>query len=205
MKAPFHQRPSLSLIVEGLPPDGSKLFIGGTEGARDIALLRSQGITTVVNCAVNLDINYVLEPSAPAEDGKCAVGHGAVRYYKLGLVDDFGNPDTLMLAGYYLLLGAVHQKPPDRQSYPHRERGNILVHCRGGRSRSVALMALFLHMQMPSRFQTMEAALDHVRRKRELRDDEWFETPKPMLVAAAERAAGWIRLIDDGRELRPPA
>jgi hypothetical protein len=205
MKASLHKRPPLSLIVEGLPPDGAKLYIGGTEGARNLDLLNGHGITTVVNCAVNLDINYVIDPAAPAELGKCAVGHGAIRYYKLGLVDDFGNPDTLMLAGYYLLLGAVHQHAPDRESYPHRERGNILVHCRGGRSRSVALVALFLHMQMPASFPTLEAAVDHIRSKRELRADEWFETPKPMLFEAANRAAGWIKMIDATNERQPSA
>jgi hypothetical protein len=35
-----------------------------------------------------------------------------------------------------------------------------------------------------------------VRARRALEPDEWFETPKPMLVEAARRAAGWIALID---------
>ena len=51
--------PLLSLIAQGLEPYGADIFIGGTAAARDIGLLRQHGISTVVNCAVNLDVNYV--------------------------------------------------------------------------------------------------------------------------------------------------
>jgi len=197
IEAPVHDRPSISLIAEGLPPYAAKLFIGDTDGARNVALLRRLGISTVVNCAVNLDINYVTEPSAPATDELCAAGTGAVRVYKLGLVDGDGNPETMMLAGYYLLHGAMFQELPEKTSYPRRERGNVLVHCRGGRSRSVALVALYLHMQLPDRFPALEDALAHIRHHRELQPDEWFETPKPMLLDAVKRAAGWIRRIQE--------
>ena len=196
IEAPIHPRPAISLIAEGLPPYRAKLYIGDTEGARNLALLKELGISTVVNCAVNLDINYVTEPSIAAADQLLAAGTGAIRSYKLGLVDGPGNPETMMLAGYYLLHGAVHQELPDKESYPRRERGNVLVHCRGGRSRSVALVALYLHMQLSDRFPDLEAALAHIRRHRELHPDEWFETPKPMLLDAVKRAAGWIRRID---------
>ena len=197
--APIHPRPSISLIAEGLPPHGAKLYIGDTEGARDLGLLRSLGISTVVNCAVNLDINYVTEPDYAATATQCAAGPGAIRYHKLGLVDGAGNPELMLLAGYYLLSGAIHQEFPERASYPRRERGNILVHCRGGRSRSVAVVALFLHIERPDAYPTIESAIAHVRRHRELQPDEWFETPKPVLVAAARRAAEWIAMIDGGQ------
>ncbi|MBL8807937.1 MAG: dual specificity protein phosphatase family protein [Rhodospirillales bacterium] len=195
-EAPVHPRPAISFIVEGLPPDGGKLYIGDIEGARDLAALKRLGITTVVNCAVNLDINYVKEPAHAETDTLCAAGFGEIRYYKLGLVDGPGNPETLMLAGYFLLDGAIRQQLPERATYPRRERGNVLVHCRGGRSRSVALVALYLHLKMPERFATMEAAIAHIRHHRELYPDEWFETPKPMLLDAAVRAAGWVRRIE---------
>ncbi|MCA9720444.1 MAG: hypothetical protein KC468_37625 [Myxococcales bacterium] len=45
-------------------------------------------------------------------------------------------------------------------------------------------------------FPTLARALDHVRERRELRPDEWHETPKPMLIAAAERTAHWVRMIE---------
>ena len=72
-----------------------------------------------------------------------------MRYYKLGLIDGPGNPETMMLAGFYLLRGAFEQQLPEKATYPRRARGNVLVNCRGGRSRSVALVALFLAVEMP--------------------------------------------------------
>lgn len=196
--APRYDRPTLSLIERNIPRYGIDLYIGGMEGAGDLDALKANNITTVVNCAVNLDMNYAVSPFPDTTDPDAIYGMGAVRYYKLGLIDGDGNPETMMLAGFYMLRGALLQTLPDRPTYPLRERGNVLVNCRGGRSRSVALVSLFLHVEMPDRYPTLDAALDHVRDKRELRRDEWFETPKPMLVEAACRAADWIRLIDSG-------
>ncbi len=195
IEAPVHARPAISLIAEDLPPHGAKIYIGDTDAARDVALLRQHGIATVINCAVNLDINYVGEPAHPATETMLAAGTGPVRIYKLGLIDGPGNPATMLLAGYYMMSGAMRQEFPDKPSYPRRERGNILVHCRGGRSRSVALVALYLHVELPGRFPTVDAAIAHIRQHRELHPDEWFETPNPLLQEAAERSAGWIRRI----------
>jgi hypothetical protein len=195
-RSPRHERPRISRILECVEPYGVDVFISGSDGASDLELLRANGITTVVNCAVNLDINLVTEPAVEASETRFGHGAGAIRYYKIGLIDGPGNPETMMLAGYYLLQGAFAQILPEKESYPRRERGNVLVNCRGGRSRSVTLVALFLHHAMPARFPTFDAALDHVRTRRELRPDEWFETPKPMLIAAARRASEWITRID---------
>lgn len=192
-------RPAISRIYGNLPGYGVDLYVGGREGASDIALLRAHGISTVVNCAVNLDFNYVATPDEVSHDNGVGYGAGVIRYYKLGIVDGPGNPDTMMLAGFYQLRGALDQILPEKASYPMRERGNVLVNCRAGRSRSVALVALFLHVQLPGEFPTLAAAIDHVRRQRELRPEEWHETPKPMLIAAAERTAHWVRLIEDDR------
>ncbi|MBL8831415.1 MAG: dual specificity protein phosphatase family protein [Rhodospirillales bacterium] len=196
IEAPVHARPAISLIVEGLKPHGAKLYIGDTDAARDLPLLREHGIAVVINCAVNLDINYVADPAHPGTETLFAAGTGPIRAYKLGLIDGPGNPITMLLAGYYLMSGAMRQEFPDKPSYPRRERGNILVHCRGGRSRSVALVALYLHIELPGRFPTMDSAIAHIRQYRELHPDEWFETPNPLLLAAAVRSAGWIRQID---------
>lgn len=186
--APRYDRPHISLIATDLGEDKVSLYIGGSDGARDLDLLREHSISTVVNCAVNLDFNYVVDPVLGAEPGKVATGFGAIRAYKIGLIDGEGNPARMMLAGYYILDGALKQRLPERATYPNRERGNILVHCRGGRSRSVALTALYLSKNQKDKFPTFDAALAHVREKRELRRDEWFETPKPMLVEAARQA-----------------
>jgi hypothetical protein len=187
------QHPTISLIETDLDPGGFSLYIGGTDAARDVALLREHNVSIVVNCAVNLDINYVSEPNEPAEGEKCAHGTGPVRTFKLGLVDGPGNPQYMMLAGYLLLDGAVRQVLPEKTSYPQRRQGNVLVHCRGGRSRSTVLVALYLHLSRPDKFPKLDTAIAHVREKRELHPDEWFSAPKPMLIEAARRAADVAR------------
>ncbi|WP_206611581.1 dual specificity protein phosphatase family protein [Falsirhodobacter deserti] len=187
------QRPWISLIERDLPGSGVDLFIGDKQAASDPALLARHNITAVLNCAVNLDIN-VVQPPAP-EAGNIAFGPGFVRYYKLGIVDGPGNPAPMMLAGYYQLAGLLAQDLPVKPSYPLREKGNVLVHCRGGRSRSATLVALFLHLERPDRYATLDAAVDHVRHARMLHPDEWFEAPKPVLVDAARWAANMARMI----------
>lgn len=199
MAAPHYDRPPISLIEDTVTPYGVSLFIGGREGTADLPLLREHGINIVVNCAVNLDFNYHLTEEPSRADAPVPYGHGALRYYKIGLVDGAGSPASMMLAGYYILRGALIQELPDRASYPHRERSNVLVNCRGGRSRSTALVALFLHRSMPEKYPDLDAALAHVREKRELRPDEWHETPKGVLVEAMKQASAWIDMIgDDG-------
>lgn len=198
MTSPRHERPALSLIERDIAGYGVDIYVGGMEGAGDLAALRQSNITTVVNCAVNLDFNYATERFAEGEGADVIYGVGAVRYYKLGLIDGHGNPETMMLSGFYLLRGALSQVLPEKATYKRREKGNVLVNCRGGRSRSVSLVALFLHVEMPDKFPTLDAALDHVRTRRELRSDEWHEAPKPMLVEAARKAAHWIAMIDKG-------
>lgn len=194
MDGPVYARPAISLIAEGLGPRHVALYIGGSDGASDLGLLRRHGITTIVNCAVNLDINLV---QAAAEEGdRRAVGYGDIRYYKLGLIDGEGSPDTMMLGAYYILDGALRQTMPKRETYPFPDGGNVLVNCRSGRSRSVSLVALFLHKQQPDLYPTLDDALSVIRKKRELRPDEWFEKPKPMLYAAARHASDWIDMVD---------
>lgn len=193
---PHYDRPPISRVYRNLPGYGVDLWIGGREGASDLPLLKRNGISTVFNCAVNLDFNYVGEPAPDAVD-PVVFGSAPLRYYKLGIVDGPGNPETMLLAGYFQLKGALDQILPEKPTYPVRERGSVLVNCRAGRSRSVALAALFLHLYLPDEFPSLDAAIDHCREKRELRPDEWHETPKPMLVAAARRTARWARLVED--------
>ncbi|GAA4495133.1 dual specificity protein phosphatase [Pseudaeromonas paramecii] len=197
MTAPHFVRAPAHLIAEAIGPQGEHLYLGGDEAARDLALLRELGIQAVVNCAVNLDINYVQAPYLLPEAERLAGGHGAIRSYKLGLVDGPGNPAAMLLAGYYLLQGAFCQQLPDKPSYPCRERGHVLLHCRAGRSRSVALAALYLHHQQPEHYPSLQAAIDHIRQRRELRPEEWFETPKPSLIQAIEQADRMLRVLAD--------
>jgi hypothetical protein len=60
-------------------------------------------------------------------------------------------------------------------------------------------VSLFLHLEMPKTYPTLAAAITHVRTNRQLRTDEWFETPKPQLIRAAEQAADMIRLVEAGK------
>ncbi|WP_112322203.1 dual specificity protein phosphatase family protein [Oceanibium sediminis] len=194
-QAPVIDRPAISFIDNNLGPDKVSMYISGTEGARDVAKLKELGITTVVNCALNLDINYADTITHAAEQGKVAAGSGPVKTYKVGLIDGPGNPTDMLLGAYFILESALDQTLPERASYPNRDRGNILVHCRGGRSRSVALVALFLHLQKPEQYPTLADAIAHVRETRELHPDEWFETPKQPLIDAAEHAVRALRVL----------
>lgn len=188
--------PKLSLIYGAHPLYGVDLFISGKEGASDLDLLRRSGITTVVNCAVNLDFNFVQEPNVVSDHEGSPHGPGEIRYYKIGLIDGAGNPETQMVAAHYILRAALEQILPDKPSYPRRERGSVLVNCRGGRSRSVAVVSLFLHLTLPDEFPTLDHAISFVRLRRELPVYEYYKAPKPVLVEAARRAADWIRMID---------
>ncbi|WP_429811927.1 dual specificity protein phosphatase family protein [Ensifer sp. B1-9] len=187
--------PKLSLIYAKHPAYDVDIFIAGKEGASDLDLLRSNGITTVVNCAVNLDFNFVRASQFVSDHRSSVHGPGEIRYYKVGLIDGDGNPETQMLAAHYILRAALEQVLPEKPSYPRRERGAVLVNCRGGRSRSVAVVSLFLHLTLPEEFPTLEAAISFVRDKRGLPEDEWYKAPKPVLTEAARRAAGWARSI----------
>ena len=194
MAAPL---PSISLIARGLEPHGAALFVGGTAAARDVDLLREHGIATVVNCAVNVDVNYVAASGEDGESGAmCRTGLAPFRIYKLGLVDG-DNPAGMMLGGYCILYGALHQTMPEKESYPRQVNGNVLVHCREGRSRSVALAALYLHLQEPARFPELEDAIAVVREKRGLPPEEWSEVPTQEIIAAATEAARAIRSLRD--------
>jgi myo-inositol-1(or 4)-monophosphatase len=121
------------------------------------------------------------------------------------MIDGPGNPESMVLAGYHLMRSALDQVLPEKASYKVREKGNILVNCRGGRSRSVTIVALFLHLEYPDRYPTLDSAIAHIREKRELHPDEWYETPKPALIHLAERAASMEKLLRDagfGQDMR---
>ncbi|HDR2752063.1 inositol monophosphatase family protein [Enterobacter sp. RHBSTW-00175] len=183
-----YPRPPMSLIVEDFPGWGMDIYIGGSGGVSDVALLAEHDIGVVINCAVNLDIDWVSTSEKGAAPHLLSHGAGPVRYYKLGLIDGEGNAPEMLHAGYQLMRSALLQQIPDKASYRNRKRGNILVNCRGGRSRSVALVALFMHLECPERFPTLDDAIALIRDRRELHPDEWFETPKPSLIRLAEHA-----------------
>ncbi len=187
-------RRPITLIEEDLTGTGIALHIGNKHAASDPELLRAHNITMVLNLAVNLDINVVTEPDPQARNLPWAMGF--VRYYKLGLVDGPGNPVPMMLAGYYQMRGLLEQKFPEKPSYPRREHGNLLVNCRAGRSRSVTLVALYLHLHQPGRFPELEDAIAYLCRLRGIPDSLRWKTPKPRVIESAQWAAKMARMIE---------
>lgn len=186
-RAPMHR------VHADLHGRGIDLYIGNKQAASDPGLLARHGIGTVLNCAMNLDINLVTRPDPEAR--VLPFGWGPVRYYKLGIIDGPGNPAPMLLAGYYQLKGLLDQDLPQKDSYPWQGTGNILVHCRGGRSRSVTLVALFLHLECPRIYPRLQDAIDHIRRARALHPQEWPNAPKQVLVDAARWSADMARMI----------
>lgn len=178
--------------------DGVDLYVGNRQAASNPALLAQHGIKAVLNCALNLDLNLV---DAPAPDSlNQTFGRAQLRYYKLGLIDGPGNPAEMLLAGYLQLSGLMRQQMPPKITYPWPSGGNVLVNCRGGRSRSVILVSLFLHLERKDSFPTLAHAIDHVRQMRQLDPVEWPSAPKPILVEAAiwaARAAQHLRALEE--------
>lgn len=191
-----YPRPEISLICQKLPRWNTDIYIGGATGATNVSLLAEHGIKTVLNCAVNLDIDWVVAPSNNMHSQLVMHGAGAVRYYKLGLIDGPGNTPEQVYVGYQMLRAALLQQLPNKPSYRHHEHGHVLVHCRGGRSRSVIVVAVFLHLECPEQFPTLQVAIDHIRDKRQLHPDEWYETPKPDLIVLGERAIAMHHAVD---------
>lgn len=65
----------------------------------------------------------------------------------------------------------------------------MLVHCRGGRSRSVTVLALYLTLAVPCRLPTLGTALDHLRALRGLGEDQPLASMLEMAEALLEEGA----------------
>lgn len=157
-------------VCDGLGPHGATLFIGNRVAAEDPDLLYRHGITATMNLAVNIEL-----PSLTLPDGT------AVRRTHIGLIDGPGNRPQHLLAAVLALHGILGQASPGKAHYPPHRRGNLLVHCRGGRSRSATAIALYLHLACPDRFTDFESAIGHVRRVRGLESDQ----PQPAMLGLA--------------------
>lgn len=165
-------RPVLVPVGEALGADRLTLFIGNLPAAEDADLLGQAGITESLNVALNLCPGPLVLP-----DGT------QVRRYQVGLIDGPGNDPHLLAAAVQIVCGLIRTHTPGKPHYPPHRRGHVLVHCRGGRSRSALVAALSLHVLDQAQFPTLDAALDHVRTGRGL--DSTYPLP-PMITLGQE-------------------
>jgi hypothetical protein len=168
----------LTHLADGIGIDKVSLFVGDQIGASDDNLLRRHKIMNVLNCAVNCDINYVDQTLDLTPGGANRVfGYAPVRTAKIGMIDGEGNDPMLMFAAVHMLHGMLHQSFPEKKSYPLRQPGNVLVHCRGGRSRSVAVAALYLSHMFPERWPNLDDLIYEICTKRGIPADEFDRVP----------------------------
>jgi len=173
----------LTHLADGIGVDRVSLFVGDQIAASDDKLLRQHEIVNVLNCAVNCDINYVDKTLDLSADGtRRAFGFAPVRTAKIGMIDGEGNDPMLMFAAVHMLHGMLHQSFPEKQSYPVKKPGNLLVHCRGGRSRSVAVAALYLNHMFPQCWPSLTDLVDEIRDKRGVPRDEFNRVPTPGIL-----------------------
>lgn len=116
-----------------LLPVADGLWLGNATAAADAAALGAAGITQTLCLAVNLDM-----PPLTLSDGT------VLRRAKVGLIDGPGNTPAHLVAAVLSIAGMLNQAAPGKPTYPAHRPGGLLVHCRGGRSRSVVALALHL-------------------------------------------------------------
>ncbi|MFC3568742.1 protein phosphatase [Paracoccus simplex] len=132
-----------------------RLHVGNLAGASDGAALLGAGITSSLNVSLNVDVGPL-----PLPDGT------HMRRAKVGLIDGAGNTPAHLAAAVLALEGLVTQASPGKPHYPAHRAGHVLVHCRGGRSRSVIVLAIYLHLRAVGTFPTLDSAVSHIRRAR---------------------------------------
>lgn len=119
-------RPAIVPVAPGL-------WLGNLAAACDAETLVRRGIAQTLNLAVNADV-----PPLTLPDG------AVLRRAKIGLIDGPGDAPVHLVAAALAISGMRAQAAPGKPSYPDHRPGGLLVHCRGGRSRSVVAVALHL-------------------------------------------------------------
>jgi myo-inositol-1(or 4)-monophosphatase len=195
-------RPPMTFIVGGLGDGTVDLYIGDQFAASDDTLLKQHNIAMVLNCALNLDINYCDRSIDREPDAKRrSFGpNTAIRAAKVGLIDGPGNHPSMLLAACQVMVGLLNQTLPIKASYPLWQPGNLLVHCRGGRSRSLTVSAIYLHRTFPDRWPTFDAALQYVREQRMIDRDEYDYAPNAGMLELARQA---LALLESGKGILP--
>lgn len=169
-----NDKPVAVAVHEVAHADGrrSLLYVGNQTAACDAQTLLALGITSTLNVSVN-----IIVPALQLADGI------HVRRANVGLIDGDGNPASYLAAAVLTLHGLLNQASPGKSHYPAHRYGNVLVNCRGGRSRSVTVLALYMHLTAPDQWPTLRSAIDHIR---DLRGNAAHYPLDPM-IAMAER------------------
>lgn len=164
--------PLLYPAAETPGPGLGALWLGNLPAAEDAAELHQNGITATLNLAINIF------------PGPLALSDGTqVRRYQIGMIDGPGNAPQTLAAAVQLIDGLAAGYTAGKPHYPAHRPGGLLVHCRGGRSRSVTVLALWLHLRRPDAYPDLAAALAHLRALRGI--DDSYPLP-PMLALAQE-------------------
>ncbi|WP_226627367.1 dual specificity protein phosphatase family protein [Alloyangia pacifica] len=166
-----HQ-PLLWRVTAEIGPGLDALWLGNLPAAEDGTTLQRAGIGASLNLAMNIFPGPLLRP-----DGT------HLRRYQIGLLDGAGNAPETLAAAVTLIDGLAAIYTEGKPHYPAHIKGGLLVHCRGGRSRSVTVLALWLHLRRPGAFPTFDEALAHLRALRGL--EQSYPLP-PMLTLGRE-------------------
>jgi hypothetical protein len=167
-------KPVAVAVHEVIHADGRKsiLYVGNQIAACDPDTLLDLNITSTMNVSLNIVI-----PALQLADGI------HVRRANIGLIDGTGNPASYLASAVLALHGLLTQDSPGKAYYPAHRYGNVMVNCRGGRSRSVTVLALYMHLTAPEQWPTLQSAINHIR---ELRGNATHYPLEPM-IAMAER------------------
>lgn len=176
--------PILVPVHDLILPEGRtcRLHVGNLAGAGDGAALLAAGITSSLNVSLNIDVAPLQLP-----DGT------HMRRAKVGLIDGPGNRPAHLAAAVLTLEGLVTQASPGKPSYPAHRAGHVLVNCRGGRSRSVIVLALYLHLRAHQNFPTLDSAVRHIREARG--NSPTYPLPPMLELARAVLASGGLMAL----------
>jgi protein-tyrosine phosphatase len=126
--------------LKATPIVGRTIFLGDAEDAKNIAGLKSEGITHIINCCPEL------QDSIPTVEG--------IKYMKICLKDNIGEKINCHFDDVYFFI---------EEALKTNENAKILVHCAAGISRSASFVISFLMRYFSIDFDTAIAAVSDLR------------------------------------------